>query len=132
MKGHYISENPQENCYSAFYLCLNFLPREITSEENREAELEQIITHPKSQFRDNVLYLNFFIFFLFFFKGARGSNLSVSVWRKIKSSIYPIYFNSKQRLNTVINLSFLLFLNKESPWDLPSPYIQILKMRIKT
>lgn len=46
-KGHYISKNPKENCYSASYLCLNFLPREITSEENREAELEQIITHPK-------------------------------------------------------------------------------------
>lgn len=36
-------------------------PREITSEENGEAELEQIITHQKSQFRDSVLYLNFFI-----------------------------------------------------------------------
>ena len=93
MKGHYISKNPKENCYSASYLCLNFLPREITSEENREAKLEQIITHPKSQFRNNVLYLNFFLFF--FLKGARGSNLSVSVSRKIKSSIYPIYFNSK-------------------------------------
>lgn len=87
-KGHYIFKNPKEKCYSASSLCLNFLPREITSEENGEAELEQIITHQKSQFRDSVLYLNFFFIKK---KVARGNNLSASVWRKIKSSIYSIF-----------------------------------------
>ena len=32
------------------------------------------------------------------------NNLSASVWRKVKYSIYPIYFNSKYRLNKVTNL----------------------------
>ena len=61
MKGHSISKNHKEECYSASSLCLNFFPREITSEDNGEAELEQIITCQKSHFSDNVPYLNLFL-----------------------------------------------------------------------
>lgn len=61
IKGHYISKNHKEKCYSASFLCLNFLPGEITLEEKGEAELEQIITCQISLFSDNVSYLNFFL-----------------------------------------------------------------------
>ena len=67
MKERYFSKNHKKKCYSVPSLGLTFSPREITSEDNGEAELGQIITCQKPHFSDNLPYLIFFFFFFFFF-----------------------------------------------------------------